>query len=215
MSIVLELQKLAIENNTDVLQLLRKAYLIARKLELTDFESWLDCELHGYKDNSKLPRYRNIRGELKGYNPMRGWIPVVINDTEFEQLFSTAPVSEPIASICELLRKAKDQVVFPLTGSQCAVISKLVEFNTKYSIFCPTSQLSNIIEQVKTEILSWALLLEQNGILGTDITFSTEEKNTAQSNDRIVNYVNYFNGPVGNAQIQQGTSDSEQTIDIE
>lgn len=215
MSIVLELQKLAIERNSDVLQLLRKAYLVARKLELAEFEFWLNCELNGYKDPSKLPRYRNIRGELKAYSMAGEWIPVVINDTKFEQLFSTAPVSEPIPSICELLRIAKDHIVFPLTGSQCAVVSKLVDFNTKYQIVCPTSQLSNIVEQVKTEILSWALLLEQNGILGTDISFSAEEKSTAQNNEKIVNYITNFNGPVTNAQVQQGTSESKQSIEIE
>ena len=215
MSIVLELQQLAIESNSDVLQLLRKAYLVARKLELTEFEAWIDGELNGYKDNSHIPTYRKLRGELKGLNPMRGWIPVLIPDAEMEEAITTVPVSEPISSLCDLLRKSHDYVVFPLSGTHCALISRMVGLNTKFQIYCSSSSLSNIIEQVKTRILSWALLLEQNGILGTDISFSAEEKSTAQSTDGIINYITNFNGPVTNAQVQQGTSESKQSIEIE
>lgn len=46
--IVLELQREALSSNGDILSLLRKAYIIARKLDLKDFEKWVSCELNGY-----------------------------------------------------------------------------------------------------------------------------------------------------------------------
>ena len=42
--IVLELQKEAMDSNADIESLLRKAYVIARKLKLLEFEEWIQCE---------------------------------------------------------------------------------------------------------------------------------------------------------------------------
>lgn len=46
--IVLDLQKAALKEDCDILNLLRKAYLVARKLKLKEFEDWVNCELNGY-----------------------------------------------------------------------------------------------------------------------------------------------------------------------
>lgn len=64
MSIVIELQKAAIDSNSDILSLLRKAYLVARKLEISDFQEWISSELNGYEDYDKIPDYRMITGNL-------------------------------------------------------------------------------------------------------------------------------------------------------
>jgi hypothetical protein len=70
MSIVLELQQQAIDSNSDILSLLRKALLVARKLGLKDLQEWIDNELNGYKEISKIPAYRQIHGELKAWTPI-------------------------------------------------------------------------------------------------------------------------------------------------
>ncbi len=67
----------------DIMNLLRKAYLVARKLKLQEFEDWVNNELNGYKDLDKIPDYRLLRGELKAWNTYHGWIPVILqNDNE-------------------------------------------------------------------------------------------------------------------------------------
>ena len=55
MGIVIELQKQAIDTDSDVVSLLRKAYLVARKLDIKDFEEWINSELNGYTDYDKIP----------------------------------------------------------------------------------------------------------------------------------------------------------------
>ena len=45
MGIVIELQKQAIDTDSDVVSLLRKAYLVARKLDIKDFEEWINLSL--------------------------------------------------------------------------------------------------------------------------------------------------------------------------
>lgn len=85
MGIVIELQKQAIDTKSDVVSLLRKAYLVARKLDIKDFSEWINNELNGYTDYDKIPDYREIRGQVKAWNPYHGWIPVIIFQSESEQ----------------------------------------------------------------------------------------------------------------------------------
>ena len=59
--IVTELQHEALKSDFDIMNLLRKAYLVARKLKLQEFEDWVNNELNGYKDLDKIPDYRLLR----------------------------------------------------------------------------------------------------------------------------------------------------------
>ena len=52
--IVIELQHEALKSNFDIMNLLRKAYLVARKLKLQEFEDWINNELNGYNNILKL-----------------------------------------------------------------------------------------------------------------------------------------------------------------
>ena len=47
-SIVLELQRELLNKNCDILQMLRRAHVIAFKLNLSDFDVWIQNELNGY-----------------------------------------------------------------------------------------------------------------------------------------------------------------------
>ena len=46
--IVLELQREALDETVSTESLLRKAYLVAKKLKLEEFEDWLSQEQNGY-----------------------------------------------------------------------------------------------------------------------------------------------------------------------
>ena len=84
--LVIELQKDIIENKIDTISILRKAKLIATKLNLVDFKQWIDHELNGYENYDDIPEYRNIIGEVKAKNPYHGLIPVVMPPSIAEQL---------------------------------------------------------------------------------------------------------------------------------
>lgn len=47
--IVIELEKEALDEQISVESLLRKAYLVARKLNLSEFKEWITNEQNGYK----------------------------------------------------------------------------------------------------------------------------------------------------------------------
>ncbi len=45
--LVIELQRMAVDSGTSVVQLVRTAKLIATKLALAEATDWIDCELNG------------------------------------------------------------------------------------------------------------------------------------------------------------------------
>lgn len=52
--IVIELQHEALKSDFDIMNLLRNAYLVARKLKLQEFEEWIKDELNGYKNLDRI-----------------------------------------------------------------------------------------------------------------------------------------------------------------
>jgi len=60
-SIVLELQRDAVDGATRVSDLLRKALVVARKLSIPEFEAWINQELSGY-EQAQAPAYRLMEG---------------------------------------------------------------------------------------------------------------------------------------------------------
>jgi len=64
-SIVLELQKEALDRNCSVSDLLRRALVVAKKLKLAEFERWVGNELAGYKGPvNEVPEYRVLLGQV-------------------------------------------------------------------------------------------------------------------------------------------------------
>ena len=78
--IVINIQKQILSKSTT--DVLRQAYIIARKLKIKDFEIWISNELNGYKEYASIPEYRNIFGDIKGWNPYHGWVSVIIENIE-------------------------------------------------------------------------------------------------------------------------------------
>lgn len=211
MAIVLELQEEALKSDADILSLLRKSSLIARKLSLKDFQEWIDNELNGYKKGN-IPDYREIRGELKAWNPYHGWIPVVAPDNELEKMFNTRKIPDSIPSLNSLLLEEDLQLSINVPAEMTSYFNKLTDYETVYKIILSKNTISNILEQVKNKILDWAITLEENGILGEGLRFTTEEKDIAKNEPQIVNYINNFYGDVSDSQIQEGTTNSKQNV---
>lgn len=209
--IVLELQKEAISKESDILSLLRKAYLVARKLKLVEFEEWINNELNGYKNIDKLPDYRKVKGEVKAWNPYHGWIPVILQNDEIDKAISEHLVPDSIPSLMNVYDNSNDNTaVLQLGASINQILSETCGFETKYALMIGVNQLYNIMEKTRNIVLEWAITLEENGILGEELQFTQQEKEKANSTSTIFNYTNNFYGNVKDTQIQQDTKDSLQ-----
>ena len=157
--IVIELQQEALKSDFDILNLLRKAYLVARKLKLNEFEKWIDSELNGYKNLDKIPDYRLLRGEVKAWNPYHGWIPVIFED-DIESI-TTHSASDTISSLLNVYENSENRTaILPFNASMNNYLSKHGGFHTKYALMIGTNQIYNIIERVRNIILDWSITLE-------------------------------------------------------
>lgn len=204
--IVLELQREAMDKESDVESLLRKAYVIAKKLKLEEFESWIKYEQNGYEKN-KIPNYRFVKGELKAWNPVYGWIPVVLGNNELEDTITKIPIRSPISGIFDLYNTEGEILTSNMNAECNQLLSNMCDFDTKYAVHFGKSQLYQIISTVKNNILEWSLILEENKIIGEGLSFTEDEKKIAHKTEIVNQYVNNFYREVEDISLQQGTTD--------
>jgi plasmid stability protein len=187
-SLVLELQEQALNPDILITDLLRKAKVAAAKLRVGDILEWVTYELEGYPDDDAvIPDYREIRGVAKGFNPLRGWLKIQFENPEQEEQISTQKSRQPISEI-ETLAEIKDGSLTFIASNALAVgLSNATEAR----IFVARSQIVRILEAVRNRILSWALALEGQGILGEGFSFSPNEKAQAANSDFRVGAQHY------------------------
>jgi len=205
-SIVLELQKEIVEPNNKLADILRKAYIIAKKLQITDFENWLHSELNGYKKHEPIPEYRETEGVIQYWHQFRGWSPAIILDENIRKKITITKNSQGIPELELLLENSKHGIEAPLPDE----ISKLFNFNTKYRLEISPVSIHRITETVKNIIIEWLLKLENDGILGDGISFSQKEKESIIKQNYTVN--NIFEN-ISGSQIQQYSNNSSQIME--
>lgn len=213
--IVLELQQDLLSKDCDILNALRKAHIIATKLKLDEFDKWIQQELNGFKSENATPPYRKVRGVLKALNPYYGWIPVVVGNAEIEKKICERKLCDSISAIMELYSDNKSN------GIQLSIPGELVQvFNknsnllidTQYTLFVGIHYIKEIIEHVKDCLLQWTLKLEENEIVGAELSFTSQEKEKAQALSQTIN--NYYGttnviaAPTSNTQIAVGDNNS-------
>lgn len=183
-ALVLQLQAEALDANTRIADLLRKAKVVAMKLDLDDFMEWIENELNGYKDNSRLPSYRTITARVKAFNPYRGWMPVIFEDHDFERELSRCHVMQAIGSLEDVTIRSKNgagYLAFPIPGYAQAILAKGMGFETEFQMQFDASSASGILDAVRTKVLDWSLSLEKAGVLGEGMTFNVKEREAAKA----------------------------------
>lgn len=209
--IVLELQQEAYQSETDIISLLRKAYLVAKKLNLKEFEEWLDKELNGYKDKQEVPEYRLVKVEDIRYKDSAYIMaPNITTDEEIQK--KTFKVKESIANLWNTYKNVKiHNAIVKFDGIDNIFLSQRSDFNYAFdcTVVINTAQVYYIFERVRNIILDWSIELENNGILGEGIQFNEEEKNIATNTPTIYNINNFFSS-ANEIQIQQDTKASSQ-----
>ncbi|MCE4051882.1 AbiTii domain-containing protein [Bacillus sp. Au-Bac7] len=206
-SLVLELQAAVWDSDEKVTNLLRKALVVAKKLEIKDFENWILSEMHGYKDNpSSIPAYREVKGRVRAFNRYHGWQNVYFGSIEDEHIASIRKLSQSVVQLEDLYLGEGDLT----TKVPLELVDDIYnEYGVEPLLVFPKSGILQIIESVKSTILDWALKLEKDGILGEGMTFSKEEKEKAAQQSYTTIIHNMYN-----SQLQQGSINSEQTLSV-
>jgi hypothetical protein len=102
--LVLLLQADYLDSSVSILEVLRKALVVARKLGLADAQVWIERELNGYKRGDPAPQHRLLAGQIRAWNPYHGWIPVVFQDSKEASFLSTCFVGQPVGELEDLVR---------------------------------------------------------------------------------------------------------------
>lgn len=217
--IVVELQNDLISQECDVILALRKAKIIATKLDIPDFKLWIDKELKGYPDDN-VPEYRKIRGVLKAKGDNNRYISVPIQNPQLVDKICKQSMQQPISQILNFANeKDVESVLLCPQGDVQSILSHIFTkgYATEFVLFVEQGAMQKIIESVKDELLDWTLALEEKGIVGEGLVFSCEEKQTAKElNPPVNNYfgpTNIISGQVENAQLITGNN-NDVSIDL-
>lgn len=197
-----------------LVDLLRKALVVAKKLDVADFERWLTQELNGYpstSDYTAYPEYRILHGEVKAAVPGR-YIPVLFtgpNAARLNRAYSRMPTARPIAELESIAQAHPEGLIIPYTPEDQVQLMKGAGSPEPPTLHVPTHQLIGVLNAVKNIVLEWALRLEKDGIVGQGMSFSAEERATASS----IHYnVNHFYGAITGSAIQAGSPGATQNF---
>ncbi|SCG86237.1 AbiTii domain-containing protein [Methanobacterium congolense] len=201
-SIVLELQKEAIDSDIDISNLLRKTFLIAKKLEINELEHWVNLELNGYGEKDDKPDYRTIHGTLKFLNPYTatGYAEYNIEDEKIHELASTRHLSNSIIELEDLYKKSSTTINIEIDPRARQVFKKFFREDIVPDVLSVSvSQIKRLIDSVRNKVLEWSIKLQDDGILGENLNFTPEEKKIANEHNITYNTIIY------GSEVQLGT----------
>lgn len=208
-SIVIDLQEQALSDSTSLSALLRLTLAVAKKLNIQDMEVWTKNELNGYDKHipvDQIPEYRKYRGSLHGFNPHLGWKPIAIECRDTEDLILNMSNYQSIAEIEQL--QGRTELLWPLTGAQELDIQKMIKAGVTIKRVIPSLAINKICSGFRNIILEWALALEKEGILGSNMSFTNKEKENAKSATTInIDKIEHFTGNLGDMRHSQITQD--------
>lgn len=164
--VIIQLKEQTIKSDTDISNLIRKAYTIARKL--TEFSEWLKYELNGYEkfEGREWPEYRIATGELETLDRHGRWIAVSFQEPSMYEKVCKQKIKNSISSIKDILQGEIQGAVIPLSSELNNTFPEKLNFYTKYRIYINRVSISKVYDAVKNIVLEWSLELEEQGIEG-------------------------------------------------
>lgn len=201
--IVLQLQEDCLKPDFPISALLRKAKVIASKLNVGEFEEWIDSELGGYKGRMiDLPAHRVGLGQPKFFNPYHGWLDVIVGEGNLSEIVSTARLPQPVAELEQLATKGSgSHVILGYRASIVDFLNKMNNMDFNYGLHLSKSFIHGALEHARNTTLEWTLQLEKKGVIGENFSFSSTEKEAAKTvtNNIYNSNVGVLGGVSGNA----------------
>lgn len=182
-SVVLDLQKDALNHEARISTFIKKAHVLARKLELPELAAWLECEINGYGETGEVPWYRVMQGRVRTWHPELGLQPVKFEDPKLADFLSRRNLSMSISGVENLIEgRTENSVIgipFPKPIEQ--QLMKALKASSPPALIISYASLSGILEAVRTICLNWALRLESLGVVGEGVSFTQDERAAAQA----------------------------------
>lgn len=213
-SLVEELQRDALNQEVNITELLQKSLVVATKLRLDDFASWVRLELDGY-GNADVPEYRVLHGAPQVFNPYHGYQPLHFGNVEHAKAFSKMHFNTPIGQLEHDLAGAIKSGADSFHCSYSPEIEKqlmgAIQFRLQPSLHISASQFQGVLNAIRKIILEWSLKLESDGITGEGMSFTASEKERAEARAVTYNIRNYIQGNISDSQIQIESAGASQS----
>lgn len=202
--LILEIQAEALDSNAKVTDLLRKALVASKKLNIADMQQWIADELSGYSSPNVVPEYRRLRGRVQVWNPYHGLQPLNMPE-DLAEMVGRIWLTQSAAELESLIEQNKTGMVrFSLEAAQSNYLMKNMEVPMEPRLSISATEIVGVMDTVRNHILNWALELERSGVVGEGLSFSVKEVQAAST----VNYVTNI-GTMAHSQIQQHSSGSQ------
>lgn len=175
MSLLREIQSATTNPSFKLADILRKAKILAARLEHQPFKNWIEKELNGYDSDDTIPPYRILtdlqsRGNFSGSfgsGAKNVPIPLLNIPKEFHEYFNQISVLEGVGAVESLVEQATQTGTGVVTSfwSPDAVALLSREFYQNMNCLqawrdIPLSSYVSIIDTVKNKILDFSLEIE-------------------------------------------------------
>lgn len=213
-SLVIELQRECLEAQSPLPHLLRKALVIAKKLKVADLDRWIANELNGYKIKKEIPPYRIVKTKVEVQDGLGRWVSMILPSSEIEDMVTTVHIFDSVSQIEGLLQNASHtngRLAIPFPPEHARILMSGSMGYQSPMRFARIEDLRGILDTSRTEILTWCLRLEEDGIVGEGMTFSKEEQRKAET---IHHNTHYHIGTMTQSQIQHGGDNISATLKV-
>lgn len=170
MALIEEIQREAVDSNSDLGAVLRKCKLLAARLQSSPLEDWLLWESNGYPDHVEVPSYRTWPLEVKGHfvgpfgsGLQNAPIPFICLPEKVRHSYDKYKCRQSIASIDATIKKfdpAKGDTLCVSTGDLAVKLGKNVYRGQNclqaWAEF-PVTHLVEVLNAVRNRILDFAL----------------------------------------------------------
>lgn len=208
-SLVQELQLQAASHQPDLSELLRKALIVAVKLNLSDLKTWIERELKGYPwPTEDFPQYRIVPCRIMANHPYYGRQLVEFDSPDLHEQLSTVPLTVPVGQITALLQ-ANKSAINPFPPDQEKILMGAMNVPVAPHRVVDHSELARVMDDIRLTSLNWFLKLEMDGVLGDGINFSEEEKRIAAQN---IYHIQNFVGIAGSPQAESINIDNHAVL---
>lgn len=185
MSIVSALRGDVLDDNTSMSVCLRKAKVLATELDHEGFEAWVNSELFGYRDETKIPNYRRYQTHSYGTfaGPFQSQIsnyilPVFNLDDSLRKFATTIALAQSIGELEALSKKGQD-VSEPWPAEAVMFARGKINITDGYELIAarkpiPCYVFDGVVETIRNKLLEFVLELQKvsPGVLETDTATS-------------------------------------------
>lgn len=206
MTLLREIQLAATDSNIDIPTVLRKAKILAARLQSSEFEDWVNRELNGCSDASDLPPYRIIGAPAQAHlrDAFRDWngAPVMASllPEKLRWRAEICRLTQPIASIGAMIDQQPKSGQYRIQWPQEMAVTYGAKGYNRFECLgawqiISVNSLVGVVDTVRNRILEFALKIEAENPEAGEAPPNTEPVPSEKLQPLVHNT---FYGPVGN-----------------